>query len=126
MVKCPAQKLQQHMLSVEEKESGSLIFDRGRFDDAGDQNTAIEVDLDQQVMTTGEIGDGLEPSDTIVKHQSTIIAGSKRNGSNEVSLGISSALIKTVSSALEHFAQSHKQFKNSLLQTPSLIKAPHY
>jgi len=114
------------MLSVEEKESGSLIFDRGRFDDAGDQNTAIEVDLDQQEMTTGEIGDGLEPSDTIVKHQSTIIAGSKRNGSNEVSLGISSALIKTVSSALEHFAQSHKQFKNSLLQTPSLIKAPHY
>jgi len=56
------------MLSVEEKESGSLIFDRGRFKDVGDQNTAIEVDSDQQDMTTGGIGDGLELSDTIVKH----------------------------------------------------------
>jgi len=113
------------MLSVEEKESGSLIFDRGRFKDVGDQNTAIEVDSDQQDMTTGGIGDGLELSDTIVKHQNTI-AGYMRNGSNEVSLEISSALINTVSSALEHFAQSHKQFKNSLRQTPSIMKTPHY
>jgi len=100
--------MQQHMLSVEEKESGSLILNEGRFG-ARQQKTRIDAQSEREDVKSGGISDGLEPSDTIVKTKNAL-AAPKRSGSAEVSFEVSSALINTVSSALEHFAKSQKQF----------------